>query len=253
MIGLAESLHYEVAPLLLASTAAALMGLSKTALPAASMLAVAMMAAAFPGRAQLSVGVMLPVLLVGNVYAVLRLGRYAQWNRLVSLFPFVVLGMVPAYLLLCWLDGNTLRPVLGALVLAMVALEIARQWFGWSRLPDRWWLVGSVGAVAGFGTMAGNAGGPVMNLFLLSRGLLKEQFIGTCAWFFFLLNLGKVIPFWTRTMVTSETLVFGLALAPAVLGGGLAGTWLLPRISQRSFNILVTLLAGVAGAWLVLG
>lgn len=237
--------------LLLAVSAAALMGFSKTALPAAAIAAVAINAAAFPSDAQMSVGAMLPMLLAGDVLAVARFRRHAQWNRLLGLFPFVVLGMVPGYLVLAVFEGNQLRPILGWLVLALVAVELARQRFGWKSLPEQWWFNGAAGVLAGFGTTVGNAGGPVMNLYLLSRDLVKEQFVGTCAWFFFLLNLTKVLPFWSQGMLTRQTVSFGLMMVPAVLAGGLLGIWLLPRIPQRMFNALISLLAAAAGAWLL--
>jgi uncharacterized membrane protein YfcA len=91
-----------------------------------------------------------------------------------------------------------------------------------------------------------------MTIYLLSQGLLKEEFVGTCAWFFFLLNLSKVIPFATQGMLTGESVGFGLALGPVTLAGALVGAWLLPRIPQRFFNVLMFLLAGVAGLWLIL-
>jgi uncharacterized membrane protein YfcA len=161
--------------------------------------------------------------------------------------------MVPAFALLYWLTDNQMRPLLGVLILAMLALELARAKFGWADVPHRWWFAGGAGFLAGFGTMVGNAGGPPMTLYLLSRGLVKEQFVGTCAWFFFLLNLTKVVPFWWQGMVTARTLSAGLWLIPAVLAGAGLGLWLLPRVPQKVFNILVSIFAAAAAAWLILG
>jgi uncharacterized membrane protein YfcA len=227
------------------------MGFSKTGLPGAATPAVALMAGAFPQNAELSVGAMLPVLLIGDVFAVVRLGRNAHWGRLLGLFPYVALGMIPGYLVLWWVRGNQLRPILGGLVLALLLLEVARQKLGWTRIPERWWFVGPTGFLAGFSTTVGNAGGPVMSLYLLSQGLVKEAFVGTCAWFFFLLNLTKVLPFWSAGMLTRETLRVGLTLAPVTLVGGLLGIWLLRRVPQRWFNVLMLLLTALAGIWLI--
>lgn len=238
---------------LLGASAAVLMGFSKTGLPGAAMPAVTLMAAAFPQDAQASVGAMLPLLLIGDVFAVTWFRRHAQWDRLWRLFPYVVLGVIPAYFLLSWLPGNALRPVLGWMVLVLLALELARHGLGWTRMARHWPFVAGTGFLAGFGTTIGNAGGPVMTLYLLSQGLVKEQFVGTCAWFFFLLNLSKVIPFGAAGMLTRETLGIGLALGPATLAGALAGIWLLPRISQRVFDAIMRLLTAVAGVWLIVG
>ncbi|MEN6492766.1 MAG: sulfite exporter TauE/SafE family protein [Thermoguttaceae bacterium] len=244
-------MDYSLLAALFGISAAVLMGFSKTGLPGAATPAVALMAAAFPEHAELSVGAMLPLLLIGDVFAVVRRGHKAQWGRLWRLFPYVLLGMVPGYLVLSWLSGTQLRPVLGGLVLALLGLELARKWLGWNDIPERWWVVGPTGFLAGFSTIVGNAGGPVMSLYLLSQGLAKEAFIGTCAWFFFLLNLSKVIPFWSAGMLNRQTLTIGLVLGPVTLAGGLFGLWLLERISQRAFNGLMLILAGVAGLWLL--
>ena len=246
-------MHLDLLSILLGACAAVLMGFSKTGLPGAATPAVALMAAAFPERTSASVGAMLVVLLVGDVFAVTWYRRHAQWDRLWKLFPYVLLGMAPAYMVLLWLDDRQFRPALGVLILALLALEWTRQRAGWVRLPDRWWLVGSVGVLAGFSSTVANAGGPVMTIYLLGRGVLKEQFIGTCAWFFFLLNLAKVVPFWTQDMLTAETLGIGLALSPLAIAGAVVGRWLVPRVPQRVFDVLVTLLAAVAAVWLVAG
>lgn len=239
--------------MLLMACAAILVGFSKTGLPGAAMPAVALQAAAFPQNAELSVGAMLVVLLAGDVLAVAWFRRHTQWNRLAVLFPYVVAGMVPAYFVLGWLDDRQFRPALGVLVLALLGLELVRQRFGWTRLAGRPWFVGLMGILAGFGSTVANAGGPVMTIYLLGQGVAKEQFIGTCAWFFFLLNLAKVLPFSLQRMLTHETICCGLAMAPLTILGALVGGWLLPRFSQRIFDMLVWSLATMAAVWLVVG
>lgn len=235
----------------LAASAAVLVGLSKTGLPGAAIPAVALMAEAFPDNAELSVGAMLPVLLVGDVFAVGYYRRHAQWGKLLGLLPYVALGMVPGYLVLYVVEGNQLRPVLGALVLLLFALETCRRRFGWTRMPESWWFVASMGSLAGFGTMVGNAAGPVMTIYLVGRGLAKREFVGTAAWFFFLVNLAKVLPYASQHMITPATLAVDLRAMPAVVLGVLAGIWLLPKIPQRWFDPLVLGLAGLAGVWLL--
>lgn len=240
-------------PLLIAVAAlsAAVMGFSKTGLPGASILSVALMAAAFREDVGLSVGAMLPLLIVGDVLAVIRFRRHAAWDRLVALFPAVLAGMIPAYFVLTRLTGKQLQPLLGGLILGLVALEFLRLRLKWNALADRWWFAGGSGFLAGFGTVVGNAGGPPMALYLLSRGLPKERFVGTCAWFFFFINLSKIVPFWRQGMITRGTLAFSLSIVPAVLVGVGLGVWLLPRVSQKTFNALVLLLAALAAVWLL--
>ena len=241
----------DIAFYVLATVAGLLMGLAKTGMPGASIPAIAIMAAAFSDNAAASVGAMLPVLLVADVFAVTYYRHHAQWHRLVGLFPCVVLGMIPGYLVLYVFEGNQLRPVLGILVLSLFALELARRRYGWYKMPNSRWFAIVLGVLAGFATMVGNAAGPVMALYLVACGLDKEKLVGTCAWFFFILNLAKVVPFWSQGMLTSDVLRTSLQISPVAICGAVLGVVLLPRISQTLFDRLVLLLTGVAGVWLL--
>lgn len=228
-----------------------LMGFSKTGMPGVSVPAVAIMAAAFADNAEASVGAMLPVLLVADVFAVTYYRRHAQWDRLVGLFPCVLLGMMPGYLVLHFFEGNQLRPILGILILSLFFLELTRRRYGWNEMPQRRWFAVVLGILAGFATMVGNAAGPVMALYLVACGLDKEQFIGTCAWFFFILNLTKVVPFWSQGMLSPEILGTSLWVSAVAVCGAILGVYLLPKIPQRIFDRLIIALTGVAGLWLL--
>jgi uncharacterized membrane protein YfcA len=239
---------------LLGGAAALLMGFSKTGLPGASIPAIALMAAAFGNDTPKSVGAMLPLLVVGDVFAVIWYRRHADWSRVAGLVPWVLLGMVPGYGLL-WLFGscsNLMRPVLGWMLLTLLTLELARKRFGWSKVPDQWWFGAGLGAMAGFATALANAAGPVMTVYLLSRGLLKEEFVGTAAWFFFLVNLSKAVPFALIGAITGPVIQFDLVVLPALLLGVAAGIALMPRLPQGVFDRTVFLLAVASAVWLVL-
>jgi len=118
---------------------ALLVGLSKTGLPGVSMLAILLMTEAFAYDAKLAMGAMLPVLLVGDVFAVFWYRHHAQWDRLWKLLPCVALGMIPGWFLLESLEeGNDLRPILGVLILALLAVEVGRRRFDLEHLPRQW-------------------------------------------------------------------------------------------------------------------
>jgi uncharacterized membrane protein YfcA len=231
--------------------AALLVGLSKTGVPGVGIPAILLMAEAFAGSEKLSVGALLPILLVGDVLAVAFYREHTQWNRLWGLFPFVVAGMVPGALVLVWVDHQQFKIVLGFLILALLALEVGRRRLGWTELPGRWWFGAATGLVAGFGTTVGNAAGPVMSIYLIARGLRKEQFMGTWAWFFFIVNLSKVPIYVGLGMMTPATLRYDVAIVPAAVAGALLGKRLFVVVPQNVFNVLVLLLAAVAALRLV--
>lgn len=240
-----------VVSLLLACTSALLVGLSKTGLPGVSILAILLMTEAYPNDARLSVAAILPVLLAGDVFAVAWFRRHADWGRLVRLLPWVLAGMIPGYFVLAWFEGNQLRPIIGALVLGMLVVEVCRQWFGWERMPHRWWFAAITGLSAGFTTFVANAAMPVMSIYLVSQDFEKRQFIGTAAWFFLILNVSKVPAYCSMGMLTWSMLPTAAALAPLTILGALLGVYVLSRIPQRLFDALALALAGMAALRLI--
>jgi uncharacterized membrane protein YfcA len=244
-------LNRELISCVLGGCAALLVGFSKTAIPGAALPAVALMAEAFREDTKLSVGAMLPILLVGDLFALAYYRRNANWERLVELCPYVIVGMVPGYFVLRTTSGSHLRILLGGLILLLLGIQLLRQRFAWQPRLDRRWMVGLTGFLAGFGTTVGNAAGPVMSIYLVGQRLEKQEFLGTSAWFFFLVNLSKLPLFFGLNMITRPTLRFDLLLLPVVVVGALAGVWFLRRIPQRLFNTLVLLLAGIAALRLI--
>jgi len=236
----------------LGGLSALLIGLAKNGVPGAAIPSILLMTEAFSENAKTAVAACLPVLLVGDVIAVTWYRRHAQWRKLAKLLPYVVLGMLPGWLVLRALEANQLRPVIGGLVVLLLALELARRRFGWEHVPRSRWFVVGTGLLAGFATTVAHAAGPVMSVYLLSQGMVKREFIGTAAWFFLLVNLSKVPVYLGEGMITAEVLKFDLVIAPAVLLGAALGIFVLTRLSQRVFDTLALSLAAVAAVRLLL-
>lgn len=238
--------------MVLAGMAAFMVGLSKTGIPGIGMFVVVLMAMSFPDAPKQSVGALLPLLIAGDIVAITYYNRHAQWKKLWGLFPAVVVGMVAARFFLEWISNDVFRIVLGSLILALVGLELMRRRLGWGALPQHPVVTGATGFGAGFTTTAGNAAGPIMSIYLLSKGLPKQEFIGTAAWFFFLVNVSKVPIFWELDMITSDTLLFDAKLVVLVLVGAFSGIKLLPYIPQKSFDLLVLVLSAIAAIRLLI-
>lgn len=195
------------------------------------------------GDARQAAGWLLPVLCTADLFAVIAWRRHAAAKKLFELAPWVLAGMA----LGAWALGfseKALRPVVALIVLAMLAI------YTWRRLRGSSGLISShpalYGATAGFATTVANAAGPVMNLYLLSKHLPKEEFIATGAWFFFLINLAKLPIYVWRGLITPESLVADAVFAPAVVAGAVTGRWLVARIPNRLFEALVAFLTGVS-------
>lgn len=107
----------------------------------------------------------------------------------------------------------------------------------------------SVGLLAGFTTMIGNLAGPFANLFFLSTKIPKNEFIGTSAWAFFIINNVKVpLHIWSWGTINMETLSINLKLLPCIVLGFVVGIKLVDYFSEkffRQFILAVTALGAI--------
>jgi uncharacterized protein len=229
-------------------------GMAKTGVPGLGIFVVPLMVLAV-GDARQSAGWLLPLLCVADVFAVVAYRRHAEARQLFTLVPWVLLGMGAGALALGGPE-SVLRRVVGAIVLAMVLLRIARGRPAAAEhaTPQPAGLAPSIGygVVAGFATTLANAAGPVMNLYLLARRLPKQQFIATGAWFFLVINLSKLPIYAGHGLIHSRSLLFDLVLVPAVLLGAAIGRRVAARLPQRAFELLVLALTTAAAALLIL-
>jgi uncharacterized membrane protein YfcA len=69
--------------------------------------------------------------------------------------------------------------------------------------------------------------------------LPKKEFIGTCAWFFFIINWTKVPFSVSLGLITGPSLLFDAVLLAGVVAGALAGLMLANRIPEKVFIIVV--------------
>ncbi len=231
-----------------------MVGVSKSGITGLSILSVALFTHIFPSSKQAS-GIVLPLLIFGDLVAVLSYRRHTQWRYLWKLFPFTAAGVVLGYFALGRVSDRHARMMIGVIIVALAALSY------WRRRSVRsepqagrlsWVFAAAVGVVAGFITLVANAAGPLMAIYLISMRLPKMEYVGTAAVFFMCLNLFKV-PFMVDLgLITAHSFGFNLALAPAVVTGAFVGRWLMARIDQALFEQLVLALSAVAGVLLLL-
>ncbi|WP_404458929.1 sulfite exporter TauE/SafE family protein [Oceanobacillus kapialis] len=223
-------------------------GFSKSGLPNLVILVVTLIMFVFPARD--SVGIMLPMLLVGDLFAIIYYRRNVKWNHLKGLIPWVLIGIVAGYFVLERVSDEQLKPLIGIIVLVMITLHFTREKFGTkfnAMLPNSLGFTLLMGILGGFTTMVGNAAGAIMTIFLLVKGLPKKEFVGTGAWFFLFVNLIKV-PFYVHLdLITLDSLSFNAWLVPAIILGAFIGIKVLPIIPQKIFTILVLVLAALGG------
>jgi hypothetical protein len=234
--------HLELWQWALGILVALLTGIAKTGVPGLGILVVPLMVLAV-GDARLSAGWLLPMLCTADIFAVIYWRRHAAAWRLFRLAPWVVVGMIGGAFALR-LNERTIRPLVGAIVLIMLAVHLWRRYA--TRLKTEVGHPGLYGTTAGFATTVANAAGPVMSLYLLGKRLPKEEFVATGAWFFFVINLVKLPIYSWNGLLTRPGLAFDLAMVPAVVLGAVAGRKIVDILSPRLFETLVLVLTGLS-------
>ena len=222
--------------LLIIGLAAFIVGFTKTSVGGIGILSILLMAIAFPGKA--SPGVLLPLLIVGDIFAVIFYHRECQWHILLKIFPLTAFGVIIGYLVVDSIPASIFEKIIGIMILIMLMLEIGLS-LTQKDLKGGWFSTGIMGIFAGIATMIANAAGPIFGLYLLQMGLTKNAFIGTRSWFFLILNLFKV-PFSANLgLITVETLKLDLLFLPVILIGAFIGYHVLKFINIQWFTYLI--------------
>ncbi|UCG47698.1 MAG: sulfite exporter TauE/SafE family protein [Phycisphaerales bacterium] len=236
---------------ILVAASALMVGISKTGMPGLGILPALLMAHALP--AQKSVGALLGILILGDLFAAAYHRHNARWSHMPRLLPAALGGIVTGYFLLKVVTDAQLKPIIGVIVLAMLAVN---YWRTKTRakdlhIPTQWWFAAALGFLAGLTSMMANAAGPVMVIYLLAMRLPKVEFVGTTAWFFFVVNWLKVPFSMNLEMMTAQSIRLNLMLLPLIALGALAGMFLLKRIGQKAFDVVVRVLAVAAAVKLL--
>ena len=233
-------------------SAALCVGLSKSGFPGMTLVTVALMAEAFPARA--STGVLLPLLVFGDICAVSAFRRHVIWSHVLRMLPPTLLGIVFGYVLMLQFSERQFRPVLGGMLLVTALIQGFRMFFPGSseNIPQGSWFAWGMGIWAGVATMLANAAGPVMALYFLALAVPKESLVGTSAWFFLIVNVVK-LPF-SRALglIHVDSLKLNLLLCPLVIVGTWAGRRFLRWIPQHIFERILVFSAAAAALKMVL-
>jgi uncharacterized protein len=224
-----------------------LVGISKTGLSGASILIVPLMAELFGGKP--SAGLVVPMLVIGDIFGVFYYHRHAEWGHVLRLLPWTFCGITGGVVFGRMVSDRQFTMMVGAITLISITImfvqELRRS--GSETVPQRRWFSALMGLAGGFATMVGNAAGPVMAVYLLSMRLPKNVYIGTGAWFFFIVNLSKIplhLFFWNT--ITPATMLFDLLLIPAIAAGAVLGFHAVKFIPERPYRIVIMVMTAMA-------
>ncbi|MEQ8339062.1 MAG: sulfite exporter TauE/SafE family protein [Cyclobacteriaceae bacterium] len=233
-----NSLHLTTENLAWVMFCAFCIGMSKTGLAGAGMLVVPIMASVFGAKE--STGIVLPMLVMADIFGVSYYNRHAEIRYLIKLAPSTVLGVAVGIWVGDVIEGDQFTILLAIVILFGVGITIWQEVTRSKLIVHNLFFASIAGSLGGFTTMIGNAAGPVMSIYFLSMGLPKNNFIGTSAWFFFLVNVFKVpfhITIWNT--ITWDTFQFNLLMLPLIIVGALVGIKIVKLIPEKPYRIFI--------------
>ncbi|MCF7954597.1 MAG: sulfite exporter TauE/SafE family protein, partial [Phycisphaerae bacterium] len=205
-----------------------------------------------------SVGLLLPLLIFADLFSAGYYRRKALWAHIIPPLPWAIAGIITGYFTLEHIKGQHLKPLIGVIVLIMLGVK---YWQSTRKKTDsqngnlfhlHWTFAVVIGFLAGLTSMMANAAGPIMIIYLMAKHIPKTEFVGTAAWFFFIVNWIKVPFMLDLDMITRQSFKLNAVMFPVIAIGAVTGILMLKHIPQKVFNKAVLILAAAAAIKLLL-
>lgn len=198
------------------------------------------------------IGLLLPILMTADVFAVAS--HWRRWdNSLIRLLlPGSVVGMLLGTLLIASISPQMLRRGIGVIALLFVIYKLFEQRildFVQYR-PKKWhgWLAGGT---AGFSSTLAHTGGPPIAIYLLIQDVSPRVFVATSALFFAAINWIKV-PSYIYLGLFDFQLLWQVAwLLPLLPFSVWVGKQVANRVNKAVFDRIVVALLGLSAIFLL--
>jgi uncharacterized membrane protein YfcA len=246
MTGLLNNLSLTYIHIVLIAICAILIGMSKTGIPGVSMIVVPIMAMIFGGKA--STGVLLPILITADIFAVIWYHRHAEWKPLLKALPWAILGLLTALWVGKLVDDHQFKHIIAFSVLFSLVLML---WNDLSKKNDTLtshpMFAAVFGILGGFATMIGNVAGPIFAIYLLALHLPKKNYIGTTAWFFAIINITKLpLQYLVWNNITGKMLLIDFLAIPFVMLGAYIGIKIVNKIKDPAYRWSVVVITFIS-------
>ena len=233
-----------------AALGAFLLGIAKSGVKGIAVFIVILFVYAFEAKA--STGILLPLLIGGDIFAILYYKKYTQWKYVFILIPWMFLGVILGTYGGNLLTENTFKTGMASLILLTTLLLFYLERKPLKAVPKHWGFGSFLGILAGFTTMIGNLAGAVTNIYFLAMRLPKNVFIGTSAYVFFIINIFK-IPFhiWVWETIDLDSVKTSLQFFPFLALGLYVGVNLVKRINDEGYRKLILFLTAIGAVILL--
>ena len=217
---------------------ALIIGLSKAGLKGIDMMNVIIMAIVFGSKA--STGIVLPLLCVADIIAVAYYHRHAKWSHFWKLLPWMIIGVLVGVYIGKDINEILFRKIMAVIIILTVIIMLLLEIRKTPLVPQNKLFVSGLGLASGFTTMLGNLAGAFSNIYFLAMRMPKNDFIGTAAWVFLVINFFKLpfqVFYWKN--ITISSLQIDLVLLPAMLLGFWAGLKVVAKIKDDGYRKVI--------------
>jgi uncharacterized membrane protein YfcA len=230
------------------------------------LMVVPMMALAMPHilperGARATLGLVLPLLVAGDILAVYQYRRLFSLSIIRRLMRGTLAGLVLGGLALAWFRNHP--PELAAILIRLeigceAVILVSLHWWrlarndGASPYRSAVWKDDAVGAFAATSSTLAHAAGPIITLYLLPQQLGRDVFVGTSAVYFFIVNTAKLPVYWAGNQFANASPLYSLRFLPVVILGAIFGWWVKGRISDRLFSQIVYGVSFALGIYLLI-
>lgn len=195
--------------------------------------------------------ILMPVLLLMDLLGMAAFRKDFDLQLLKFLVPCGLVGTVVGALLFKALDAKVVAGIVGVFTLLFLAQRLLFPPRPDSAPPPRW-LGGILAVTSGFTSFVSHAGGPPLGAYVIPLRLSPVHFTATMAFFFFVINLSKWIPYAWLGLLDMRNMATSLVLLPIAPVGVWIGVRMAKTISPALFYRILyvgMLLTGCKLVW----
>lgn len=228
-----------------------LIGLAKGGLGGTiGILATPLMALVMP--ATQVIGLLLPVLLIADLFAITA--HWKKWNTklVLLLIPGALLGVIVGTFFLTSISPVALRNFIGIVALLFVGYKLfeTRILNSFEYKPHNWHGL-LAGGFSAFSSTLAHSGPPPITMYLMMQNVSPRVFVATSALFFTMLNWMKVPSYYMAGLVNFNTLAQIIWLLPLLPLGVWAGKWLTTKVDKVVFDRIIIAVLAMSGILLL--
>ena len=215
---------------------------------AVAVLSVPMMALVMPPTQ--AAAILLPILVVMDAFVVKTYWGVFDRRALRLLLPGALVGIAIGYATAEAMNEHYMRILIGALSLVFGLQYLLSLQTRASR-EHNVTSASVLGTLAGFTSFSIHAGGPPFTMYLLPKQLSPLLFAGTAGIFFAVVNVVKLVPYYSLGQFSSANLLYSLVLVPLAPLGVKLGHYLVQRSNTGFYYRVISFFLVVVGAKLL--